>query len=215
MTSHAQPFTSHWQAITATFRTESRSEGLQVLLVTDLVSFTNLVVALGDFPARQIMRAHNRLLRRCFKDHGGREVTHTGDGMFGAFTSVRRAINCAVAIRDEVAPSNVVSLDAPLQIRIGLHLGEPLPEEQRLFGACVNTAVRICASAEPGTILASEVVRQAAIGHSVEFTDRGSYLLKGLARSMQLYEVAKHAEDDALCPIRNLCSLERETGHAV
>jgi class 3 adenylate cyclase len=215
MAAQTLPFASQWQAITRTLRDRSHDVGLQALLVTDLVSFTDLVVALGDLRARQLMRAHNRMLRRWLRDYGGREVTHTGDGMFGAFRSVRRAIDCAVAIRNGFGPPYAPSLEAPLRIRVGLHLGEPLPEEHRLFGTCVNTAARICASAEPDTILASDVVRQAAAGHGIEFADRGSFQLKGLARSMPLYEVARPPQDDALSRVSYLCSIERETGRAV
>jgi class 3 adenylate cyclase len=191
---------------------KSHETGLQALLVTDLVAFTNLVLALGDVRARHVMRAHNRMLRRCLSAYAGREVTHTGDGMFGTFRSVRGALDCAVAIRGAV---DEAVLGAQLQIRIGLHLGEPLLEEQRLFGACVNTAVRICSAAEAGTILASDVVRQAAVGHSVEFSDRGSFQLKGLTRTMQLYEVARRPCNDVRARVNHVYFLERETGRAV
>ena len=41
------------------------------------------------------MRAHNRLLRACLRDHGGREITHTGDGFIAVFRSIAAALACA------------------------------------------------------------------------------------------------------------------------
>ena len=74
-------------------------------------------------------------------------------------------------------------------MRIGLHAGEPLVEEDRLFGIAVIGASRICDRAEAGQILISEAVRELAAGSDAAFIDRGRAELKGFAEPFHLHEV--------------------------
>jgi len=78
---------------------------------------------------------------------------------------------------------------APLHIRIGLNAGEPIAEEEDLFGAAVIVAARIAAKAEGGEVLASDVVRQLVAGKGFLFAERGDVLLRGFEDPVRLYEV--------------------------
>jgi hypothetical protein len=72
---------------------------------------------------------------------------------------------------------------------VGLNAGEPIAEDEDLFGTAVNLAARICGHAEAGQILASDVVRQLVAGKDFLFTDRGEASLKGFDEPVRLYEV--------------------------
>jgi adenylate cyclase len=79
-------------------------------------------------------------------------------------------------------------------VRIGLNAGEPVAEDdpdgrRDLFGTAVQLAARICAHAEPGQILASNVVRELSAGKGVMFSDRGEVTLRGFEEPVRLYEV--------------------------
>jgi adenylate cyclase len=74
-------------------------------------------------------------------------------------------------------------------VRIGLNAGEPVAEEHDLFGTAVQLAARICAHAEPGQILTSNVVRELAAGKRFLFSDRGDVALRGFDDPVRLYEV--------------------------
>ena len=67
--------------------------------------------------------------------------------------------------------------------------GEPIAEEQDLFGTAVQLARRICGPAEPGQILASNVVRELAMGKGFLFSDRGEVALRGVEDPVRLYQV--------------------------
>lgn len=162
--------------------------GLQALLVTDLEAFTTWVSKLGDTQARLWMREHNRIVRAVIESAGGHEVAHTGDGLIASFRSVHDALDCAQRIHRSLAEHSQRGAHAPFVARIGVHAGEPLPEEGRLIGSCVNAAVRVCGTAKPGSTLVTEVVRQLAQGHTFEFSERGETDLKGLGGSFKLYE---------------------------
>ena len=129
------------------------------LLVTDLVGFSALVTSLGDRAAHKLIQIHNTILRGCLRRHGGREAAHTGDGIIASFPDPVAAARCAVHIQERLREQRARNPQAPLQARIGLHYGRPLPEEGRLFGGCVNYAVRVCAVAQSGEVLVSDCVR--------------------------------------------------------
>jgi adenylate cyclase len=77
----------------------------------------------------------------------------------------------------------------PVRVRVGLNAGEPIAEDDDLYGTAVNLAARIAAEAEAGTILASDVVRQLVAGKDFLFADRGETSLKGFEEPVRLYEV--------------------------
>jgi adenylate cyclase len=81
------------------------------------------------------------------------------------------------------------SAGEPLLVRIGLNAGEPVAEEADLFGAAVQLAARVCARAEPGQVLAANVVRELAMGKGFVFSDQGDVELRGFEDPVRLYEV--------------------------
>jgi len=62
-------------------------------------------------------------------------------------------------------------------------------EEEDLFGTAVQLAARVCAQAEPGQILAADVVQQLAAGKGCVFADKGETTLKGFEKPVRLHEV--------------------------
>jgi class 3 adenylate cyclase len=167
------PISPHAQAVVL--------DGLLALMVTDLEGFTALVDSLGDVEARAMIREHNLIVRSCLQRWRGYEIAHTGDGFIAAFRSVVAAIECAYELQ------YVLSARVPLRARVGVHAGEPLHDEGRLFGQCVNTAVRVCAHAEPGQGLVTDVVKQLARGR-FSFGPGTLHTLKGVSQPIMLHE---------------------------
>ncbi len=172
--------------------------GLVTILFTDMESSTALTQRLGDAKAQELVRAHNTIVRDALSAHAGSEIKHTGDGIMASFPSASSAIGCAIAIQRGVEAAHT-DPDSPLarsagegqgvRVRIGLNAGEPIAEEQDLFGTAVQLARRICDQAAPGEILASNVVRELAAGKSFLFSDRGEVVPKGFDEAVRLYEV--------------------------
>jgi class 3 adenylate cyclase len=158
------------------------------LLITDLVDFSTLLESLGDDAAHSLIHEHNRLLRACLRAHGGREVTHTGDGIMAAFTSATAAIGCGIRMQERLCLLRAKRPLARLHARVGLHAGRPLPEEGRLFGTPVIEAVRICSLAPADSILVSDAIRDWA-GHGYAYEDRGTFQLKGFREPRRLHAV--------------------------
>ena len=163
--------------------------GLVTILFTDMESSTALTQRLGDAGAQEVRRAHNIIVRDALKNNGGQEIKHTGDGIMASFPSASGALECAIAIQRGVATHVEENPKVPLAVYIGLNAGEPIAEEEDLFGTAVDLARRICDHAEPGQILASNVVRELAAGKGFLFADIGEVVPKGFEDPVRLYEV--------------------------
>jgi len=166
---------------------------LRIILVSDVVDSANMIQRSGDAKAHDLIRTHNMLLRQCLATYQGAEIVHTGDGVEASFTSASSAVECAVAIQKTFARHNREQGSEPIQLRIGINAGEPISTEGRLFGAAVHASFRICARAQPGQILISEVVQQLVASRGFTLVDRGRVELKGLGL-VRLYEVTWQLE---------------------
>ena len=107
--------------------------------------------------------------------------------------SMRRR-TCGRALQQAFAEHNETA-EEPINVRIGLNAGEPIAEDEDLFGTAVNLAARIAAKAEGGEILASNVVRELVAGKEFLFNDRGDTELRGFEDPVRVYEV-RWREDD-------------------
>ncbi len=168
------------------------SDAVHTILFTDIEGSTALTHRLGDAKARDFLREHERIVREALKAHGGTEVKTMGDGFMASFSSATKALECAIAMQRAFAEWNhgvgAQGL-APLHVRVGLNAGEPIAEDEDLFGTAVNEAARITATAKGGEILVSNVVRELAKGKDFLFADRGETSLKGFDEPVRLYEV--------------------------
>jgi len=162
--------------------------GLVTILFTDVEGSTALTQRLGDAKAQEVLRTHNRIVRDALKAHTGSEIKHTGDGIMASFASATRALECAIVIQGAFAEHNEAA-EEPIRVRIGLNAGEPVAEESDLFGTAVQLAARICAHADPGEILAADVVQQLAAGKGFSFADKVEATLKGFEKPVRLHEV--------------------------
>jgi class 3 adenylate cyclase len=161
-------------------------DGTVTVLFTDVEDFTGLSEHLGDIEASRRLRAHQALVRREVDAHGGVEVTCQGDGFMLAFDGARRALRAAVAIQRAVAADS-----GAMRVRMGLHTGEAIREDEDLFGRTVIVAARIAAAAHGGEILVSSLLRQLSDGSGeFAFGPPREEVLKGLSGVHDLYPVA-------------------------
>lgn len=186
-------------------------EGTVTILFLDVVGSTALGVTAGDRVARERLRAREAAAREQLPRHRGREVKGTGDGMMAAFTSVRRAVDCAIDIQRAVERLNLAQPEQAVQLRIGVHVGEVFPERGDLFGSAVNAAARIESFADPGAIFISEAVRL-LLGHGADYRtrDRGEFVLKGFGEPWRLFEVSWRAPRGEAPPVARSPLVGRE-----
>ncbi len=102
--------------------------------------------------------------------------------------SATKALECAIAMQRAFAQHNE-SAEEPIRVRVGLNAGEPIAEEDDLYGTAVNRAARIAALAQGGEILAANVVRELGEGMEFMFGDREETELRGFDDPVRLFEV--------------------------
>jgi class 3 adenylate cyclase len=165
------------------------SDDIHTILFTDVEGSTTLTQRLGDAKARELLREHERIVREAIKSHGGSEVKTMGDGFMASFSSATKALECTIAMQRAFAQHNE-SAEEPIKVRVGLNAGEPIAEDDDLFGTAVNLAARIAAKAEGGEILTSDTVRGLVAGKKFLFSDRGETAMRGFEDPVRLYELS-------------------------
>jgi class 3 adenylate cyclase len=133
-------------------------------MFTDIEGSTSLTQRLGDEGAQKLLRDHDETVRRALDSYNGKEIKHTGDGIMASFFSASRAVGCALQIQKTFSARNIANPEDTVKIRIGLNAGEPIAEDDDLFGTSVQLARRLCDRAQPGRVLVSDVVRQLVAG---------------------------------------------------
>ncbi|MBI3446136.1 MAG: adenylate/guanylate cyclase domain-containing protein, partial [Magnetospirillum sp.] len=168
--------------------TAEKKSGIMTVMFTDMVGSTDLTQARGDVAAQEIVRKHNAIVRTALTQFAGREVKHTGDGIMASFASAANAVEATIQIQRQVTAHNEKQPNLPLHLRIGLNAGEPIQEEDDLFGSTVQLAARVCAATESDQTLCTQVVKDLAAGKG-GFEDGGMHALKGFRDKFKLWEV--------------------------
>jgi class 3 adenylate cyclase len=157
---------------------------------TDIEDSLRLNAYLGDRRWLDVLRAHNEVIKRTTKEHGGTVVKNQGDGFMLAFASARRAVTCAQAIEAAVTET-FRDPGSPIRVRIGLHVGETVHVEGDHFGHAVNYAARVASAAEGGEIVVSSLVYGlVAQTGEFEFEPAREVELKGVEGVQRVYPLA-------------------------
>lgn len=164
-------------------------DGTVTILFTDIEGSTELNERLGDDRWFELVRAHNKIVRDCVREHGGFVVKAQGDGFMIAYPSAHEALECAVEMERRLANADQ-ELSEPLRVRIGIHTGEAIKAGDDFYGRSVTLAARLGDQARGGEILASSVVRELVdAAGEFPFEDAGEVELKGLRGKQRVYRV--------------------------
>ncbi len=107
-------------------------------------SSTSLANQLGHAGAQEVRRTHNESVRSALSSNSGNEIKHTGDGIMASFSTASSALDAANTIQRGVAAHKEEQPESPLAVYVGLNAGEPIAEDDDLFGTSINLAARIC-----------------------------------------------------------------------
>lgn len=165
------------------------ASAVRSVLFTDFCGSTELTQRLGDEAFLEILHEHDRIVRAALASNGGREVKHTGDGIMASFMSVASAVESGIGIQRVLGDRNQ-SAATPIHLRVGISVGEPVTDNDDLFGATVQLSARLCQMASRGGIAVSNAVRELCIGkRQFAFESMGQFELKGFAEPVPVFEV--------------------------
>ncbi len=138
----------------------ARERRLAAIFAADVAGYSRLMGA-DEEGTLESLKAHRRqLIDPKIKEHRGRIVKTTGDGMLVEFPSVVDAVRCAVETQRAMVDRNTETAeDNRITFRIGINLGDVIVDGDDIYGDGVNIAARLEALAEPGGICISRTVR--------------------------------------------------------
>ena len=159
---------------------------LAAIVFTDIVGFTKLTAA-NQSKASSLLKQQRELLRPIVESFNGSWIKEMGDGLLLIFDTVTDAVNCSIKIQEEAKPV------ADLDLRIGIHQGEILLEENDVIGDDVNIAARIEPFSATGGIAISNKVNDALVRES-EFETKylGKPKLKGVGQKVEVFCITSH-----------------------
>ena len=169
--------------------THTAPDGTVTLLFSDIEGSTLSNERLGDRRWLELLHVHNRIVRDQVAAHDGFEVKSQGDGFMIAFSSARRALDCAIGIQRALREHSRGHPEDVLLVRIGLHTGEVVKEGADFFGKNVAMAARVAGSAGGGEIIVSSLVKELADTGDISFGAAREVELKGFSGIRHLHEV--------------------------
>ncbi|MBS0557376.1 MAG: adenylate/guanylate cyclase domain-containing protein [Proteobacteria bacterium] len=122
------------------------------ILFADVSGSTKLFETRGDLEARRLVAAILGALSEVTARHGGRVIKTIGDEIMCTFPGPMQGLLCAVDMQKRIAHDPNFAKDK-LAIRVGLHHGETLVEENDVYGDAVNTAARMASLAKREQII--------------------------------------------------------------
>ena len=164
---------------------------LAAILAADVAGYSRLMGEDEEGTLAALKAIRRELGDPKIKEHRGRIVKTTGDGLLVEFASVVDAVRCAVEVQREMALRNArVPATRRIEFRMGINLGDIIIDEHDIYGDGVNVAARLEALAEPGGVLVSRTVRDHVrdkLGFA--FEDMGEQQVKNIARPVRIHRI--------------------------
>ena len=162
---------------------------LAAVLAADVVGYSDLMSRDEEGTLSRLRDLRRQVIEPRIHSHHGRLVKTIGDGFLIEFASPVDAVRCAVDLQEAVAAPHGKSDAKPLQLRVGINLGDIMVEEDGdIFGDGVNVAARLQKMALPGGICLSGKVYDEVRGKlAYPFEDRGEHHFKNIGQPIRVF----------------------------
>lgn len=167
---------------------------LAAILFADMTGYTAMMQD-NEHLARQKRKRFKEVLETTIEKHDGKILQNYGDGSLCIFNSAINSVSCAISMQQQL------QLEPKVEVRIGIHIGDIVIEEESIFGDGVNLASRVESLAVPGGIFISEKVYDEIKNHeNIKTRDMGFFELKNVKQPVHLYAIAN---DGIIVPSRD------------
>ena len=169
-----------------------QSRQLAAIMFTDIVGYTAMM-GNDEKKAFELLRKNRQIQKPIIESFGGRWIKELGDGVLASFTTVSDAVYAAVKIQEACRSSN------DFRLRIGIHQGEVVYENDDIFGDAVNIASRLQSLAPPEGIYVSESVhRNISNKHDIRSEFVRIENLKNVKDPVPVYEIKSSLESSRI-----------------
>ena len=137
---------------------QGQQRKLAAIMFTDMVGYSSLTQK-NEGVALELLQEHRTILRPLFAAYGGNEIKTIGDAFLVEFESALQAVRCAIELQKSIRRYNETAMpERKVHIRIGIHLGDIVLDENDVYGDGVNICARVQAAAKPDGICISQQV---------------------------------------------------------
>ena len=157
-----------------------RSRKPVTILFTDIEDSTRYWDTHGDVKGRLMVDQHNRLTFPVVKRFGGKIIKTIGDAIMASFKDPDDAIKAAIGIQQVLHLMREKDRSFGLKVRIGLHTGHAIVEDNDVFGNVVNVAARVESKAKGNEILLSKTTFAKLNKLNLRLTRKGATLYEEL-----------------------------------
>ncbi len=179
---------------------------LMVLMFTDIVGSVAIKTRLGGAAYRQMVARHDQVYRGIVDSiRGAQCLKDTGDGFLSRFATASDAVNAALRFQQAMASGDWHP--EPLQVRIGIHIGEVEeiePDIQgipKIVGLAVDITARIMGLAAGRQILLTRTAYESSrqyireyppgegAAREIQWRRHGTYRFAGSEEAIEIFEV--------------------------
>lgn len=156
---------------------------LASIMFADIVGYTAMMQK-DEGEAKILRDKFRQVLETKTLEHQGTIIQYYGDGCLCIYGSAVESVKSAVSIQEELVS------DPEIPVRIGLHIGDVVYDDDGVFGDGVNLASRIESLSIPGGILLSDKINDELSSHpSIDTLSLGRYKLKNVSRDVEVFAV--------------------------
>ena len=170
---------------------ETATRYLAAILAADVVGYSRLMGADEDGTLARVQALFAEVAGPAVAARQGRIFKTMGDAFLAEFPSAVGAVLCAAEVQQALAAREAGRPEAArLRLRVGVHLGDVVPQGADLFGDGVNIAARLEGVAEPGGVAMSATVAEAVRGKlPFGLEDLGEKALKNIERPVRVFRL--------------------------
>lgn len=193
-----------------------RSRKLVTILFSDIVESTRHWERRGDIDARLLIDRHNRLLFPIIKKYRGRIIKTLGDAIMASFSDPQHAIKAAIAMQQMLHRERQKDKYFSVRIRVGIHTGKGIVENNDIFGDIVNVAAKVQAEAEANQIVLTSGTVARLPRETFSFEEAENIKPKGKRKPIKLFkcnweqhpDLASSMKPNALMPLLKIQKFE-------
>ena len=179
------------------------------LLIADLCGYTALTETHGGLRASGIVLQFERLAEASLEP-GVAIINSVGDAVFCAGADPLAVVRTALRLREAVEREP----EFP-NVRIGVHFGQIVERERRLFGAPINLTARVAAHARGGQVLCTESITHAVRGRGgFELRPLGETRFRNVAYPVAVFELTRSGALASTSSIDPVCRMQVEVDRA-
>ncbi len=156
------------------------------IMFTDIEGYS-AIMQQDEGRAISLREKHRQVLENAHAHYNGKIIQFYGDGSLSTFQSAVEAVQCALAIQ--------ISLrEADVPVRMGVHIGDVIFNDDQVFGDGVNLTSRIESLGIAGSVLVSDKVKDEIINQpGIKTISMGTFQFKNIDRLVEVFALSHEA----------------------